>query len=93
MPMIVLAAGAAEARTQGRRSMRVVESDKPLAVGAVQRERVAQSVPSFRRRLDTGNLEFKPVAVLEMMYAAIERQQEFECVFVGNGAPFLLFIS
>jgi hypothetical protein len=28
-----------------------------------------------------------------MMDAAIERQQEFECVFVGNGAPFCLFIS
>ena len=91
--MIVLAAGGAKARTQGRRTVRVVEPDKPVAVGTVQRERVAQSVRSFRRRLHAGNLEFEPIALFEVMHAAVERQQEFECVFVGYGAPSCIFIS
>ncbi len=93
MPMIVLVLGWTKARTQRRRSVGVVKADKPLPIGVVQREGVAQSVGTLRRRLHAGNLEFEPVALFEVVHASIERQKKFKRVLVGYGTPSLYIIS
>ena len=58
--MIVLHARPAKARALRRHPVGIVEADQPIAVRAVQRERVAQSMRAFRRRLAPLDLEFQP---------------------------------
>ena len=82
--MIVLRARLSETRAMRCHAVGIVKADQPIAVRIVQRERIAQSVRPFRRRLRPPGLEFQPVALLEVMNAAIKPQQEVECMFVGN---------
>jgi len=76
---------ASEPGAHGRNGMGVVEADQPRAIGRVQRERVGQTVRAFLGRLDALDLELDPVALFEMMDAAIESQQELKSVF-GSAA-------
>ena len=69
--------------------MGVIETNKPVSIGIVQGEGVAQAVGTLRRRLHAADLEFQPVAFFEMVHASIERQQKFERVFV-YGTPSML---
>ena len=73
--------------------MGVVKAYQPRAVRIVQRERVAQAVRSLWRWRSPFNLEFQPIALFEVVYAAIEREQKFQCVFVRNGHLLSSFIS
>jgi hypothetical protein len=75
MPMIVLDARSAKARTQRTDSVGVVEPDKPLAVGVMQGECVAQPVWSPGRRRHALDLEFQPITLFEMVDAAIEPER------------------
>ena len=88
MPMVVLVPGG-ESVNPAAHAVGIVETDQPRSVRIVQGEGVAQSMGTLRRRLHAPDLEFEPIALFEMMHAAIERQQKFERVFVGNGAPSL----
>jgi hypothetical protein len=67
--------------------MRIVEPDQPVAVGAMQRQRIAQTMWPFRCRPRALDLEFHPIALFKVMDAAIECEQEFKRVLVGNGVP------
>ena len=62
--------------------MSVVKAQQPGALGIMQRERVMQAVRTLRRCLGTLDLELQPEALFEVMNAGIERQQEFQRVFV-----------
>jgi hypothetical protein len=84
MPMIMLRARLSETRALRRHAVSIVKTGQPIAIGIVQRERIAQSVRPFRRRLRPPGLEFQPITLLEVMNAAIEPQQKVECLFVGN---------
>jgi anti-sigma-K factor RskA len=64
--------------------MCVVESDQPVAARIMQGEGVAQTVRTFRRWLASLDLEFQPVALFQVMDAAIEPKQEFKRVLVRN---------
>ena len=70
--------------------MGVVEPDQPLAVRRMQRERIRQAVRSLLGRRDALDLELEPVALLEMMDAAIEGQQKLDPVI---GAAIFNIIS
>ena len=63
-----------------RDGVRVVESDQPLSVGAMQRKRVAQAMRSFRRCRDPQHNKTNPVATLrihhENLPIEIEKQIE-----------------
>jgi hypothetical protein len=80
MPVIAGLAAALEPRAPGRHVVRIVESDQARAVRRVEGERVGQAVRPFRGRLDEGDFELEPVALLEVMNAPIERQQELEAM-------------
>ena len=64
--------------------MRVVETDQPYALRIVQCERIAEPVRPLCRWRDALELELEPVALFEVMNAPIERQEEFERVFVRS---------
>jgi len=82
VPVIVRHAWPAKPRAVRQHSVGIVETNQPIAVRIVQRERVAQPMRTFLRRHDPLDLEFQPVAVFEMMNAAIKRQQKLQCVLV-----------
>lgn len=64
--------------------MRVVEANELVAAWIVQGERITQPMWPFRRRLPAFDLELDPVALFEVVDAAIERQQELKCVVIGR---------
>jgi len=69
-----------EARSPGRHVMRVVETDEPSTSWRVQRERVRQAMRSFIRCRHAYDVELEPVALLQVMNAPVERQQELKSV-------------
>jgi hypothetical protein len=70
--------------------MRIVEPDQPIAVRVMQGEGVAQTVRTLRRRLAPFDLELQPIALFEVVDAAIKPQQELKCVLVRNRPPLWL---
>ena len=87
MPVVVFHVPLAVARPSRRHAMRIVEPDQPIAVLVVQGEGVAQTMRARRRRLAPLDLELQPIALFEVVDAAIKPQQELKCVFVGNRSP------
>ena len=65
------------------RRMGVIEPDEPLSLWIVQRKGVAQPVWPQRRRCDAPDLKLQALATLVPMAAAVERQQELQCVLRG----------
>ena len=62
--------------------MRIVETNEPFTIRIMQRERVAQTVWPFRRGVGARNLEFQPVSLIEIVDAAIEREQKCEGMLI-----------
>lgn len=85
MPMVVFFTGLMEPRPHWPHAVRVVEPDKPVPVGIMQAEGVAQSVRTLRRRLRARNLKFEPITLFEVMHAAVKRQQKLKRVLVRDG--------
>jgi hypothetical protein len=52
----------------------------------MQREGVTQTVRAFRRQRAAFDLEFQPVALFEVMDAAIKRKQKLKGMLVRNGS-------
>ena len=92
MPVIMFGPGLREARAARRNAMCVVEPEKPPSVRTVQCECVTQTVRPFTCLTDAHNLELEPIALFEVMNAAIKVQQKFECVFAGNDAPLIAIL-
>ena len=67
--------------------MCVVKTHQTIPIGIVQRERIAQPMRSLWRRFRPLDLEFQPVALFEVVNAAIKAEQKLKCVFVRNGHP------
>jgi hypothetical protein len=65
--MIALDLGAAVAPTPAAALREPYQTHKPIAVGIMQREGIAQTMRMLRLRGYAANLEFAPVAFLEMM--------------------------
>ena len=65
--------------------MGVVKAHEAAARGIVQRERIAQAVRAFPGSGHPLDFEFEPVPLLEVVDTAVERQQELQGVFVGDG--------
>ncbi|NNM73435.1 hypothetical protein HJG44_13690 [Enterovirga sp. DB1703] len=63
-----------------RHGMSVVEAENALAGRLVERERVPQPMGSLPTRRRADDLEFQPVSLLQPMNAAIEVEQEFQCM-------------
>ena len=78
MPVIRNLDPALEPRALGRNVVRIVESDQSRPIRRMKRERVGQAMRSVRRRIDAHDFEFEPVALLEMMDAPIECEQELQ---------------
>jgi hypothetical protein len=77
MPMVVRHTWLPKARIWRIHRMGVVEAHDPVAVGIVQRQRIAKPMRARWRLLTTPDFEFQPIALLQMVDAAIEREQEF----------------
>lgn len=93
MPMIMLDVRLPKARSQRLDAMSVIEPKEPVSIGVMQGEGVAQSMGTLWRRLHALDFEFEPIALFEVVDVAVEAQQKFKRVFVGNGAPSLHIIS
>jgi hypothetical protein len=76
VPVVMRRRARAQARSQRRDSVGIVETDQPGALRIMQGEGVAQPVRSLRGRGRAPDLELEPVSALEMMNAPVERQQE-----------------
>jgi hypothetical protein len=93
MPMIMFDVRLPKARSQRLDAMSVIEPKEPVSIGVMQGEGVAQSMGALWRRLHALDFEFEPIALFEVVDVAVEAQQKFKRVFVGNGAPSLHIIS
>ena len=93
MPVIVRHTRLAKARTSWWHAVGIVETDEAPAGWIVQSEGIAQSVRPFRRRLRPLDLELEPIALFEMVYAAVERQEEFQCMLVRWGTSLSVIMS
>jgi hypothetical protein len=91
--MIMLNVRLPKARSQRLDTMSVIEPKEPVSIGVMQGESVAQSMGTLWRRLHALDFEFEPIALFEVVDAAIEAQQKFKRVFVGYGTPSLHIIS
>lgn len=89
--MIELRISRAKARSERGYAMGVVETDETTAVGVMQRERVAEAVRPPRGRFDALDREFDPVALFEVVHAAVEGEQKLKRVLIGYGAPSLSY--
>ena len=85
--MVMLNPWLAIARALRRHAVRVVKPDQTMPVRIVQRERIAQPVRPFWRRLRPLDLELQPVALGEVVNAAIKSEQKLKGVFVRNSRP------
>jgi hypothetical protein len=80
MPVIAGFATPLESRAPGRHVVRVVESDQSLAARRVQCKRVGEAMRPLGGRPNTRDFELQPIALFEMMNAAVEPQQELEAM-------------
>jgi hypothetical protein len=71
--------------------MGIIEPHEPPSVWVMQGQSVAQPMRPLRRWLGAFELEFQPIALVEVVDAAIKRQQEFKCMLVRNSV--LSYIS
>lgn len=90
--MIVLSGALLEPRTLRRNAVGIVEADQPHALRIMQCERITEAMRSLWRRIGALDLELEPVALFEVVNAAIECQQIFKRVFVRfqSATPYLI---
>jgi hypothetical protein len=71
-------------RAHGRDAVRIVKADQALSVRVVERQRIAQAVRPFRRRLTAPDLEFQPIALIEPVGAAVKGEKKLERMFIAT---------
>ena len=60
--------------------MGIIEADQTGPVRRMQRERICQAMRPLGRNVNAADLEFDPMALLKVMDAAIEGEQELQAV-------------